>query len=141
MKHKDEIIRWANCPEGTEIWYREGRNEWDKVMATGWLPNVKYIVDDKYAELRKAQADGKTILYLGEEAYNLNFYKKLENYSIKEDFTPVLKRSIEGGRIVCFTSKTEAYYIDTKGLPGYKPGDRLTDLINYDNEHHWEDVK
>lgn len=60
--HKDEIIRWAKCPNGTEIWHRhKGDKKWLKTDEPNWYPTKIYIVDDEFAELRKAYADGKTI--------------------------------------------------------------------------------
>ena len=86
MKHKEEILRWDNCPDDTQVWSREinAQKGWGKVSAPFWSERKVYVVDDKYAELRKAQADGATILFLGEEIGNLNFDNELENYSIKE---------------------------------------------------------
>ena len=141
MTHKDEIIRWANCPDDTKVWYRRAESMWDIVVTPLWLFDVDYIVDDKYAELRKAQADGKTILFLGEEADNLSFNNELENYSIKKDFAHVLKRSVHTGKIVCFISEIEGIVVDDNDWVEYDVGDKLENLVPYDNRDHWEDVK
>ena len=47
MKHREEIIRWANCPEGTKVWYRRGEGEWADASYPCFLPYVDYIVDDE----------------------------------------------------------------------------------------------
>ena len=141
MKHKKEITRWANCPDNTEVWYRACKNDWDKIKIPHWLINVEYIVDDKYAELRKALAEGKTILFRGKEVDNLNFDKELEDYSIQENFTPVLKRSIRVGRVICFTGPTKGIVIDDNCSGTYAVGDVIKNVVHYNNEFYWEDVK
>ncbi len=65
MTHKKEIERWANCPDGTKVWVRGNGDSkgWFLFESIDviWNKNFIYIVDDEYAELRKAEADGKTI--------------------------------------------------------------------------------
>ncbi len=64
MTHEKEIQRWSTTPDGTGVWYRyKNDTKWDKLNAAqvGWHDWCIYIVDDEYAELRKAEADGKTI--------------------------------------------------------------------------------
>ncbi len=56
MKHKDEIIRWANCPDGTMVWQKIGDN-WYRINNPDWRPNNVYIVDDEEAEKRKLEYD------------------------------------------------------------------------------------
>ena len=63
MKHKDEIIRWANAKQGTKVWSKLSNKKWLLVNSAQWNPNNIYIIDDEYAELRKASADGKIIQY------------------------------------------------------------------------------
>lgn len=58
--HKDEIIRWANSLEGTKIWHNSN-GTWSRVSSVNWKKTTKYIVDDEYAELRMAYADGMEI--------------------------------------------------------------------------------
>ena len=65
-KYKDEIIRWANSPEGTETWIRDNHRphlNWVRAKPC-WLCSNTYIVDDEWATLRKAQVDGKQLQYL-----------------------------------------------------------------------------
>ena len=66
-RHQQEIIRWAKAPKGTKIWYKqEGDAKWYITEGTKWYEDTQYIVDDKWAELRKAQADGKQLQWINE---------------------------------------------------------------------------
>ena len=61
-KHKYEIIRWACSPSNTAVWYTiKEYGDWFKTSNPSWMEDGIYIVDDKWAELRKAQADGKQL--------------------------------------------------------------------------------
>ena len=60
-EHEKEMIRFAEAPEGTLVWqFFEDSNKWILVFP-GWDKNNKYVVDDEWAELRKAQIDGKQL--------------------------------------------------------------------------------
>ncbi len=62
MKHKNEMIRWANSLDGTKVWNKPlGQKGWNCNDNPQWTITTIYIVDDGYAELRKAQLDGKSI--------------------------------------------------------------------------------
>ena len=61
MKHATEIKRWADMPEGTSVWTKDINGKWYKTASPVWHKNEIYIVDDEWAELRKAQVDGKQI--------------------------------------------------------------------------------
>jgi len=53
--HRDEIVRWANSPKGTTVWYWNTHGSmWDTTCTPFWVEEVTYIVDDHQAELRKA---------------------------------------------------------------------------------------
>ena len=94
MKHKLEITRWANCPDNTDVWYRQSNDEyigWQLSKNPFWHPYCVYIVDDEWSEIRKAFIDGKTI-----EVYDCvdnswktivtsTWIEKLEYYRIKPD--------------------------------------------------------
>ena len=64
-RHKDEIIRWLNSAEGRRVWINknQGRGWYLHIPSTinCWYDEHSYIVDDEWAELRKAQADGKQL--------------------------------------------------------------------------------
>ena len=63
MTHKEEIKYWANHPNGTKVWLKSSKDtEWK--LSNGyvaWFESSIYIVDDEWAELRKAQIDGKQL--------------------------------------------------------------------------------
>ena len=63
--HANEIIRWANSPIGTEVWFKgksKGKNcNWLKMRMPNWLEDTYYVVDDEYTEVRKAFYDGNQI--------------------------------------------------------------------------------
>lgn len=62
--HHKEIIKWANFPDGTKIWarFKEGSiTSWCVVDSVSWYNDYSYIVNDKFAEYRKAIIDGKVI--------------------------------------------------------------------------------
>jgi len=60
--HKEEICRWANSPEGTKVW-RKSYDDWDLFDNPIWDRNKIYITNNEWAELRKAQVDGKQLQY------------------------------------------------------------------------------
>jgi len=66
MSHpqKDEIIRLANSPYKTKVWWRRDTGgKWVLTDTPTWSENNIYIVNDEWSELRKAQADGKQLQY------------------------------------------------------------------------------
>ena len=92
--------------------------------------------------LRKAQSDGATILFDGKEYRDLTFDGDIRRYSIEEKgFTPVLKRSLISGRIVCFMRPTKGIVIDDNGSVEYDVGEIVKNFVSYDNELHWGDVR
>ena len=60
-KHKKEIIRYANSKDGAQVWFSHNFQEWKLTEEPIWVDSTNYIVDDKWADLRKAQIDGKII--------------------------------------------------------------------------------
>lgn len=62
--HADLIIEWAN---GAKIeCYSEVERKWVNVDSPRWSPSVPYRKVDKFAELKKAHAEGKAIMYRSE---------------------------------------------------------------------------
>ena len=56
--HKEEMIRFAKSEEGTTIWWRAKKaTDWGIISNTMWYKGFIYIVNDKYAVLRKESAD------------------------------------------------------------------------------------
>ena len=63
MKNTDEICYWTKHKTGTKVWYKSGftDNKWELKEKVYWDGLGIYIVDDEWAELRKAQIDGKQL--------------------------------------------------------------------------------
>ena len=60
--HKNEMHRLADAEEGTEVWCQHNEvNGWELISIVAWSDNFDYIVDDEWAQIRKAMVDGKTI--------------------------------------------------------------------------------
>ena len=56
------MIRWANSKEDTKVWIKQDRGDWFlSANNIAWNKDNQYIVNDGWAELRKAEADGKII--------------------------------------------------------------------------------
>jgi len=87
--HKDEIIRWANSPEGTMVWYKDF-GHWIITDNPSWDSGTLYIVDDEWAELRKAQADGKQLqrfsgTWVDEDTLNMGTFEEPKYWRIKPE--------------------------------------------------------
>lgn len=63
MTHRDEICYWAEHPDKTKVWFKQRNKKWILTSYPAWLENAKYIVKNKWAKLRMAQADGKQLQY------------------------------------------------------------------------------
>ena len=61
MTHEAEIKYWATHEDGTKVWYKTDENVWIDTSCPSWIPNMEYIVNNEWAKLRKAQADGKQL--------------------------------------------------------------------------------
>ncbi len=94
MTHEKEIQRWSTTPDGTGVWYRyKNDTKWDKLNAAqvGWHDWCIYIVDDEYAELRKARMDGKVIQlliecnWIDENSGKFDFIHPVSEYRIKSE--------------------------------------------------------
>ncbi|OQX82751.1 MAG: hypothetical protein B6D63_07235 [Candidatus Latescibacteria bacterium 4484_7] len=64
MYWEHEIKYWAEHPDGTKIWARPQSEDWLILGIPGWAPDVIYIVNDEWAKLRKANADGESLQIL-----------------------------------------------------------------------------
>ena len=62
MKHKhyDAIIGYAN---GMEIECEDAYGNWEYIKNPSWENNIEYRIKDKFAELKEAHKQGKTIEY------------------------------------------------------------------------------
>lgn len=81
-KHKDEIIRWANSHEGTRVWNKGPASRWQLIDNPRWTKDTKYIVDDRWSELRKAQEDGTQLQRFDGEVW---FTCALRDYAVAND--------------------------------------------------------
>ncbi len=91
MTHKNEILKWADCPDDTAVWTRGLRDEkWTKIDAgrISWAPSQHYIIDDEYATVRKGVVDKKEIYVKtqgGESStriHNPHFTRPASDYSV-----------------------------------------------------------
>jgi len=56
--HKEEMIRFAESEAGTEVWFRpKTSTNWRTLLTPTWNEDYIYILDNKYAKLRKESAD------------------------------------------------------------------------------------
>jgi PAS domain-containing protein len=69
MTWEREIKYWAEHPDGTGVRHKTADGKWHRHGTVHWLENITYIVDDEWAELRKAQADGKDIYFKRDGKY------------------------------------------------------------------------
>ena len=63
MTHGEEMKYLAEHKDRTKIWVGTSGRGWVLKRVVAWRPSATYIVDDEWAELRKAQADGKQLQY------------------------------------------------------------------------------
>jgi len=81
MKHSREIIRWAESPDGTKIWIKNKNfKEWTLKYHAMWNPESTYIVDDEWAEIRKAFIDGKTIELKFDEEWGCSVITNVQKF-------------------------------------------------------------
>lgn len=110
-----EVIKWYCDNPGKGVWCKfENCNNWELRHTPRFDVFTKYIQNDEYAELRKAQADGKTIQYYSRGWYDLKspvqFGGSPSNYRVNLD-EPTFKigdwlRGVNDGTI--FQLKPEA---------------------------------
>ena len=63
--HHKEICYWAEHPVGTRVWVKDGvDSKWYLLEShPDWFKSFIYVVNDEWAELRKAQIDGKQLQF------------------------------------------------------------------------------
>ena len=93
MKHKREICYWAKHDEGTRVFEENlEAGQWTLCESVNWKPDRSYIVDDEWAELRKANADGVAIQMMRRDGtwkdlpsdwWKNGFYAQVENYYVE----------------------------------------------------------
>jgi len=94
--HKEEMIRFAKSEYGTAVWFRpKTSTNWRTILEPTWNKNYIYVVDNKYAELRKKSVDEDRPIQVYNillsiwktPTYELDFSAPIENYRLepKED--------------------------------------------------------
>ena len=153
-KHRDEMIRFANREEGTEVWYKHGSmTEWNKSDAPRWSNDTTYVVDDEYAELRKESIDtGRPIqvssdngtgwITITQPTY-IKFILPLEDYRLEpEEFEyPIYKKARSDGSIVKFTGLKEGVIVQKDIALMYPLGYTSDDWVEHTNTDEWEDYE
>ena len=154
-QHKEEMIRFAKSEDGTEVWFRQksGTN-WDTVLKPAWAEDKIYVLNDKYAELRKKSIDEDIPIQVynrlhsewATPTYKLKFDADIKLYRLKpkegEFKYPIYKRNLTAGHVVEFTSITEGVIIkDTEHSRSvyHNIGDKLDSLLPHTNIDIWED--
>ena len=146
--HK-EIKRWAESPDGTKVWGKCSKDgKWYTHDNPPFWPICDYIVDDQWAELRKAQIDGRQLQmknakgdwYDARLGYDVLDYTSPESWRIKPEVEfPVYRRHKEKGCIAKFHSP-DTYEIvisaDKYGIAGIT----VNTTESYDREDIWEEV-
>ena len=96
-KHKEEIIRWANSPRSTRVWYRGIRFHWYPLANPTWSEASHYIVDDEFAEIRKQFIDDyskiQTVIEgVWEKVKSHIYHNSLENFTKMLEANPTKYR-------------------------------------------------
>lgn len=77
-----EIERWAKATDGVKVWCRnEKGTEWTLKDNVIFNNDMIYVVDDEWAELRKAQIDGKQLQLL-----QISTNARLEDAKLDDEF-------------------------------------------------------
>ena len=65
-KHRKAIEWFYNQPKGAKVWFKGDADYdiWELTETPSWSLEYTYIINDEYAELRKAIADEKDIEFL-----------------------------------------------------------------------------
>ena len=62
--------RLADAPHGTKVWVKRSTGSWETQQSVGWFDNFTYVIDDGWAEIRKAMVDGKIVEFYNGCNYN-----------------------------------------------------------------------
>jgi len=155
--HKEEMIRFAKSEEGTTIWYRRGTSDsWRLIKDPLWREDCVYVVNNKYAELRKKSIDeGRAIQMYNlisskweTPIFELEFNSDIKSYRLepKEDKFkyPIYKKNKTTGFVVEFTSKAEGRIVlDTEDSrhTGHYVGHESDKWKEHTNTEVWEDCE
>lgn len=148
-KHWREIKRWVNS-NSSWVWRNKAKNcTWVKINDPSFLEEFEYVVDDEWAELRKAQIDGKQLQFndlagtgwidrvLDEEYMS---FTEPEDWRIKPEIEfPIYCRSKAYNLIVKFIGRKEGIVVMSDGKP-YQIGHTDNHLVPFDYAT-WEPVE
>ncbi len=118
--HRREINRWADRPDGTNVWYREKRHtEWVKVVEPGWYNNFHYIVDDEHSEIRKQFIDNASQIEIYDECSSKWVPNNFENllkfdgflWNHTSDCYRIKPKTVTKWKWVIYDSETRNYFI------------------------------
>jgi len=60
-QHANEIIIWANSPEGTKVWCRRKKEKrWLLMQTPSWNKDNDYVINGTKAERRKRKIENKS---------------------------------------------------------------------------------
>jgi len=151
-KHKLEIQRWLENTNEPDVWVK---NENDKIKTwkkqsfedCSWDKNCHYIVDDKYAELRKIQIDKPDTKFEYWDEYEkkwLDTYPLWDSclYRIKPTY-PIFKVSGKGTNeefVVKFTGPTVGEVVFAMPDSTYTIGHVSDGWYEHNRKDCWEDV-
>ena len=128
--HSAEMHRLADAEAGTKVWYKQKiLGAWKIVIQPRWKKDGYYIVNDEWADIRKAIVDGKTIEYkyskskwvdstreveeLGSDArYTIEYYR-IKPDVVEETFYYQYEK-LDAGKI--YASRHVSDYVATKEL-------------------------
>jgi len=120
-KHWEALAWWKDKPEGAEIWCKGSLNKWNLSAQPTWNIECEYVINDKYAEYKKAEIEGKQIQYrtynhFGDTVEECNHKTEWIDTTIKEFRSSLQYSDIE------FRIKPDE--------PQYQVGDWVTPLVD-----------
>lgn len=151
--------KWGESPEGTKIWMKCCDDcEWGLNNHFNFEPDCVYVIDNEWAELLKAQIDGKQLQFnmrhpddtdeedlwidkelkfIGEQGIGCGIPAR---WRVKPEAEfPVYRRSKEKGIIVKFTGPKEGEVVMGNN-PILPIGHTSTRWVRYDDKSTWEEV-
>ena len=147
--HEKEMIRFAKNPDRTRVWWRavESR-QWSASYNPSWEKGYLYITDDKWAEIRKGDADGIIIQFRNQ--YNGKWQATIEEiidydrddvdvdaYRLKPKY-PLYMREKSSGIIVKFHDETKGVVVCGIDQPQKGTGFTWHCFVPHTREDWWE---
>ena len=119
-KNRNEIIRWANAPKDTKVWHKY--DGWTRYANPSWGLRGEFVVDDDWAEVRKAKIDGKKIEGLfvtgWEEVHErCTFTMEASSYRVAKATYKIYKFVVQDGNSHPFV--TIKFFVDKLSVLNY----------------------